>query len=272
MKEKAKSKKSNYTLLVFSFLLIMISSYALLLRFQEVKHIEEITRSLNTTKKEESSIDEDNTWINPPQDKEDPYWDYIETPFLQIDFSNLLEQNQDTVGWIQVGGTKIDYPITQSTDNQYYLTHSFDHTLSKAGWIYSDFRNNFQSLNPNTVIYGHGRLDNTMFGSLREVLKEEWYQDKSNHIIKLSTPITNMIWQIFSVYQIPKEDYYITTHFENENSYQTFLDTIKNRSIFAFSTSVDTNDKILTLSTCKDNYGQRIVVHAKLIKKETRSF
>ena len=110
----------------------------------------------------------------------------------------------------------------------------------------------------------------TMFGSLPSLLDDKWFEDKSHHLIKISTTTSNMIWQIFSVYTIPKESYYITTHFKNNDEYQKFIDTIKNRSTIDFNTSLDINDKILTLSTCKDYQGNRIVVHAKLIKKENR--
>ena len=109
-----------------------------------------------------------------------------------------------------------------------------------------------------------------MLGTLKNVLEDSWYQDKKNHIIKLSTPKENTIWQIFSVYIIQKESYYITTHFSN-NTFSSFIDTLLSRSKFQFDTEVNTNDKILTLSTCKNNFGKRIVVHAKLIKKETKN-
>ena len=78
------------------------------------------------------------------------------------------------------------------------------------------------------------------------------------------------MWQVFSVYTIPKESYYITPSFNTVDSYSEFLNTIKGRSEVEFSGTVNTNDKVLTLSTCRDNFGNRIVMHAKLIKKELR--
>ena len=78
------------------------------------------------------------------------------------------------------------------------------------------------------------------------------------------------MWQVFSVYTIPKESYYITTSFNSNETYSKFLNTIKSRSEVEFSGTVNTNDRVLTLSTCQDNFGNRIVMHAKLIKKELR--
>ena len=134
-----------------------------------------------------------------------------------------------------------------------------------------DYRNNAVDFNQNTIIYAHSRYNGTMFGSLKNILNSSWYTNKENHIIRLSTPTENTMWQVFSVYTIAKESYYITPSFSTTESYQEFLNTIKGRSEVDFSGMVNTNDKVLTLSTCKDNFGNRIVMHAKLIKKETRN-
>ena len=134
-----------------------------------------------------------------------------------------------------------------------------------------DYRNNAVDFNQNTIIYAHSRYNGTMFGSLKNILNSSWYTNKENHIIRLSTPTENTMWQVFSVYTIPKESYYITPSFPTDESYQEFLNTIKGRSEVDFSGTVSIGDKVLTLSTCKDNFGNRIVMHAKLIKKETRN-
>ena len=83
------------------------------------------------------------------------------------------------------------------------------------------------------------------------------------------TEIENSLWQIFSVYKIEEESYYITTDFSSDLEYQKFLDTIKTRSIYNFNTNLGVNDKILTLSTCYSD-SIRTVVHAKLIKKSIK--
>ena len=84
-----------------------------------------------------------------------------------------------------------------------------------------------------------------------------------------STETENTMWQIFSVYKIPEETYYITTNFNSDNDYQKFLNTIKERSVHNFSTNLTTEDKILTLSTCYSDT-ERTVVHAKLIKRSPK--
>lgn len=198
------------------------------------------------------------------------YWAYSNITIMSVDFTELKQVNPDTVGWLYVNNTKINYPIVQSNDNSFYLTHSFKKGYSATGWIFADYRSNLTDLEKNTVIYGHGRLDNVMFGSLDDTLSSSWYTNPENHIIKLSTPTQNMLWQIISIYTIPSESYYLTHTFENDESYKKFLNTIIGRSIYNFNVGVTTHDHILTLSTCLDNNGNRIVVHAKLIKSENR--
>lgn len=207
-------------------------------------------------------------YINKPTDENDDYYYYIKFPLINVNFTELLKKNTDTIAWINVNNTNINYPIVQTTNNNYYLNHSFNKKQNDAGWVFMDYRNNKNFENKNTIIYAHNRLNKTMFGSLSEVLKESWYKNKDNHIIRISTPTENTSWQIFSVYKIKTETYYITTDFTNEE-YEQFLTTIKNRSKYNFNTNLSANDQIITLSTCYSNT-EKTVVHAKLIKKETR--
>lgn len=189
----------------------------------------------------------------------------------EYDFEKLKEINTDIVGYIEVDNTNISYPVVKSSDNSYYLNHSYKKEKNNIGSIFLDYRNDLDNLSKNNIIYGHGRLDNTMFGSLNNLLDSSNLDSKESYYITLSTPNSIMTFKIFSVYTIPKEGYYIKTYFSSNKYFKEFLETIMKRSIYNFNTDVNTNDKILTLSTCKDNFGKRVVVHAKLLKKEETS-
>ena len=189
----------------------------------------------------------------------------------EYDFDKLKEINTDIVGFIEVDNTNISYPVVKSSDNRYYLNHSYKKEKNNIGSIFLDYRNDLDNLSKNNIIYGHGRLDNTMFGSLNNLLDSNNLDSKESYYITLSTPKSIMTFKIFSVYTIPKEGYYIKTYFSSNKYFKEFLETIMKRSIYNFNTDVSTNDKILTLSTCKDNFGKRVVVHAKLLKKEETS-
>lgn len=198
--------------------------------------------------------------------KENPYWDYIKMNMIDVNFDNLKKINSDVVGWIKVNGTNINYTFVQSKDNKYYLTHSFSKSYNNAGLVFLDYRNNNIN-NRNTIIYAHGRTDKTMFGTLRKVLNNGWINNTNNYVIKISTEKENSLWQIFSIYHIPTTNDYLQTEFKDEREYQRFLNILKNRSNHNFNTSITSNDTILTLSTCY-NDSEKMVVHAKLIKKQ----
>ena len=192
------------------------------------------------------------------------YWDYINIPMINVNFDELLQKNSDTVGWIKINNTKVNYPIVQTNNNDYYLKHAFNKTKNSGGWIYADYRVNFKDFGKNTIIYGHNLTNRTMFGSLVETQKPYWYKNKDNQYIKISTPTSNTVWAIFSTYTIEPVTDYLRTNFTKHN-YGDFLKTMKSRSIYDFGIEVNEDDKILTLSTCNDTGTKRIVVQAKMV-------
>ena len=195
------------------------------------------------------------------------YWDYMNVPFMNVNFTDLLAKNSDTVGWIKIDGTKVNYPVVQADDNDYYLNHAFNGSSNAAGWIFADYRVNFKDFGKNTIIYGHNMNNKTMFGSVPSMLNGNYLNNSENYYIKISTPSSNSVWKVFSIYTIEPEVYYLKTNFKTE-PYENFLNTLKNRSIYNFGIDVTTDDKVLTLSTCDNTGTKRVAVHAKMISIE----
>ena len=209
--------------------------------------------------------------VNPEDEPKDSiYWSYMKTDLINVDFTELKKKNSDTKGWIQVLGTNINYPFVQSNDNKYYLTRSFDKKYTDAGWVFLDYRNDINNLSKNNIIYAHARKDKTMFGTLKYALKKNWYNNSNNHIIKISTEKENTLWQVFSVYHIETETYYIKTNFSSNKEFEEFANKLKKRSVYYFNANINEKDTILTLSTCY-NKKEKMVLHAKLLKKEKRN-
>ena len=274
-KNKKKKKNRMATIICILLLLFFISTLIIstvkLLKWNE--NNKETCKVIDNIQEEVEVIelqDNENTeLINQEEDKNSDYWYYVKFPLIDVDINKLKEKNQYTAGWINVNNTNINYPYVLYKDNDFYLNHSYDDTYNEAGWVFMDYRNTSDLNNKNTILYAHSRLDKTMFGSLSKTLKHNWYTNKDNHIIRISTETENTLWQIFSIYKIEEELYYITTDFKNDAEYQQFLNTIKERSIYKFNPTLTSTDKILTLSTCySDNI--RTVVHAKLIKKSIK--
>ncbi len=261
---------SNLLIIIISIIFIL-SGYKIVKWYIDNKETKEIEEEIgNITTITEVEDNENTEVVNEPEDKFDLYWDYIKIPLMNVDFNELIEKNNDTVGWIFVNNTNINYPVVQTDDNSYYLNVSFEDKYSDAGWIFMDYRNNNNLKDRNTIIYGHSRKDMSLFGTLRNVVKKSWYNDNDNYIVKYSTPKENTLWQVFSTYTIKAESYYIKTDFDSDTEYEKWLNDMLNRSVFDYKTSVNKDDKVLTLSSCYTSDGIRVVLHAKLIKKETR--
>jgi len=274
-KNKIKIKWSNIILLIVfiaCFIGLIVSFINILKWNNENKSTnEEITEINNKTDVVEIP-DNTETEVIEQADipKENIYWKYVGYSLIDVNLNELKATNSDTVGWLQVSGTNINYPFVQTTDNVYYLTHSFYKKINSAGWVFLDYRNKLGNNDANTILYAHGRVDKTMFGSLKNILTSGWLDNADNYVVKLSTEYENTLWQVFSVYHIPTTSDYLQINFSNSTKYQEFLNTLINRSAYNFNTTVTSTDRILTLSTCY-NTDERVVLHAKLIKREIKN-
>ena len=176
-----------------------------------------------------------------------------------------MEINKETVGWLAIQNSTVNYPVVQHPDNEFYLNHSFDKSHNGAGWVFMDYRNNYKDIDDNTIIYAHGRLDYTMFGALKRFLEKKWINNSQNYVINFSNNYYNSLWQIFSVYRIETTNDYLNVNIESSNARLDFYNMLKDRSIYDFKTTLSDTNKIMTLSTCY-NDNEKLVVHAKLIK------
>lgn len=238
------------SLIIFRLISILLIAFAILMIigwFDENKENKEVTDYLVDIAKAEEEQTEKNY------------------PILNVDFQDLVSKNEDTVGWIKVNNTNINYSVVQTTDNDFYLTHNFYKKTNSAGWIFADYRNDLDELDINTVIYGHNRKDESMFSTLKLTQNEMWHKNEENKYIFFNTLNKKMTWEVFSIYTVKAETYCTTIDFEDSNEHQKFLNTIRTRSINDFDIEVSQDDKILTLYTCADNNNERIVMHAKLV-------
>lgn len=204
--------------------------------------------------------------VEPNGEEEEPPKEYINYyANIPTSFDKLLELNSDVVGWLHVNNTKVNYPVTQSSDNNYYLEHDIYNKEIITGWIYMDYRNNKSDLSDNTIIYGHNLISGYMFGDLTYSTEKWWYNNSQNQIITFNTLDREMNWRIFSVYRTDYTTDYLKTDFFNDEQFSQFVDLIKGRSINDFNVNIKPGDKILTLSTCTGSNNRRLVIHAVLI-------
>ncbi len=185
--------------------------------------------------------------------KEEKY--VIETEEITYLDEQLFLDNPNTIGWIKVDGTSINYPVVQYSDNSYYLNHDFNRKNNSAGWIFMDSNNSLDD--QNLIIYGHHRKDGSMFGSL-----DNLFNHPINGNIQFITKKEVLTYQIFTIYKTNKNDSYRDKNFDHFND---IILTFKERSMYDFDVSVNNPSQIITLSTCDHDNVHRIVLQG--IKK-----
>jgi len=271
IKRRIKWKNVFLLLFILACIIIVICSLISLIKWfysvhknnSQIKTVQNIVEVVETIDTEETEI-----IVQEDISKDSPYWKYIEMNLINVDFEELKKINNSTVGWIQVNGTNINYPFVQTDNNEFYLDHAFDKSYNSAGWVFMDYRNDI-TIDKNTILYAHSMKNKTMFGSLKNILNDEWLKNTDNHIIKISTEAENSLWQVFSIYHIETTTDYLQTSFISDDTFYDFANMLLNRSNFVFNTSISKEDRILTLSTCYSDT-EKMVLHAKLIKKENK--
>jgi len=241
----------NILVIIFTIICLMFAIYSIIKIINWKKDVEK-------NDKIQDNIEDNITIVEPTNEEQEVKYN--------IDFEQLKEINKDTIAYLKVNGTNIDYVIVKGKDNSYYLKHNFNKEYNSAGWIFADYKNNFDESDKNIIIYGHNTKDGSMFGTLKNILDKNWQKNQENLEIILVTENGQYKYKVFSTYSIVPEDYYISTEFKNDDEFNDFIKKLKSRSIYDYDIKVSGEDKILTLSSCIGDGKKRVVLHAKLIK------
>ena len=185
---------------------------------------------------------------------------HIEEP--KPDYSEALAINKETVGWVKIPGTNIDFPVTQHPDDanhpateNYYFRRTFEGKYSVYGSIYMDYRCNPVDLETNTVIYGHNGYNDMVFSDVAKYDDFEFY--KAHPVIEFNTLERYYKWKICAVFitnSSAKDDNgyafnYLYPYLEGEN-FEGYIEEIQKRSLYNTGVDIQPGDKLLTLSTC----------------------
>lgn len=165
-----------------------------------------------------------------------------ETQEKTIDWNYLKSINEDIIGWIEIEGTKINYPILQDNNNLYYLKHTYNKKYSSSGSIFTINENPFTD--KETIIYGHNMKNGSMFSSLGKYLDKNFLY--SHQSFKIYTPDCDYKANIFSAYSIGFDT-------ESSNIKQLGFDErieYYKKASKHYTETIDTPEKIIKLSTC----------------------
>ncbi len=177
-----------------------------------------------------------------------------------IDWQALTASCPDAVGWLWCPKTRLDYPIVQGADNDYYLTHMADQTPDHHGAVFLDFRASPQLADRHTLLYGHNMTDGSMFHDLLNWKDAEYLA--AHPCLYILTPAAAYEVRVFSGYETaPDSDAYRTSF--TGRDFIEWQDAICRRSVFPVPDSADTAERVVTLSTCTDS-AHRFVLHGTM--------
>ena len=184
-----------------------------------------------------------------------------------VDFEALRENGPDIIGWLSLPDTAINYPVTQTSDNEYYLHHLYDGTYNKVGCLFADYENQADFSDRNTIIYGHNMRDGSMFAALNEYDTQSYFDGHPQ--MYLITPDGGYVMEVFSAFEAkPAESGSDTSpwrlSWKDDGAYTTWLSEMAGRSVIETDVTVTSSDKVLTLSTCTPGGKSRFIVMGKL--------
>ena len=179
---------------------------------------------------------------------------------------SLAEINKDFRAWLTIYDTNIDYPVMQTTNNDYYLYHMFNGEENGAGSIFVDYRNEKPFQDFNTIIYGHRMKDGSMFRSLVDYRDADFYN--AHKTMLLTTPDAKYDVHVFSVVTVPATSDLYQLEFADDAEKQAYIDRVISESETKMDVSVSASDRIVMMSTCTFEIDDgRLCVYGKLVER-----
>mgnify|MGYP001623105857 FL=1 len=190
-----------------------------------------------------------------------------------IELETLHKENSDIIGWIEIENTNINYPVLQTNNNDFYLTHNYKKEYSPSGSLFLDKNFDLDKPSSNYLIYGHRNKNGLMFEDLINYKDKNYYTE--HPIINFTTLKEDSEYEIISVFlsrvyyknETNVFRYYFFVDAENEQEYNNYVSNCLKSSLYDIGKNAEYGEQLLTLSTCE--YSQedgRLVVVAKKIE------
>lgn len=196
----------------------------------------------------------------------------VRLPDVLDEYKTLYEKNKKLIGWLKIDDTIIDYPVMQTSDNEYYLDHNFNQEYDKNGSLFLDCDCSVYPQSTNLIIYGHHMKSGQMFGQLQKYAKESYGEKHS--VIQFDSIYEKAEYQVMYVFrsQVYNEDdlvfkYYQFINANSEEEFNSYMKEMEAMSLYDTGVTASYGDSLLTLSTCDHSQTDgRFVVVAKRIK------
>ena len=196
-------------------------------------------------------------------------------PEVLDEFKNLLNINKKLIGWVKIDDTNIDYPVMQTTDNEYYLDHNLNQEYDKNGSIFLDKDCDIVNPSTNLILYGHHMRSGKMFGGLDKYEKQSYWEE--HPFIQFDTLYERGTWQVMYVFRsrvYSQEEivfkYYQFIDVNSEQEFDSNMQEMAAMSLYDTGVTAEYGDRLLTLSTCdyEETNGRFVIVAKKVATKE----
>lgn len=192
-------------------------------------------------------------------------------PDILDEYATLFVKNNELIGWLKIDGTKIDYPVMQTADNDYYLSHNFNKDKDGNGCLFLDCSCTVFPRATNMIIYGHHMKSGNMFGNLQKYAKESYWREHST--IQFDTIYEKGTYEVMYAFYSKVYDnddlvfkYYQFTNANSETEFNYYMNEMKALSLYDTGVTAEYGDTLLTLSTCDHSQtGGRFAVVAKRV-------
>lgn len=196
----------------------------------------------------------------------------LKLPDVLDEYKTLYEKNKKLIGWLKIDDTIIDYPVMQTSNNEYYLDHNYNQEYDKNGSLFLDCDCSIYPRSTNLIIYGHHMKSGQMFGQLQKYAKESYAEKHS--VIQFDSIYEKATYQVMYVFysQVYNEDdlvfkYYQFINANSEEEFDSYMKEMEEMSLYDTGVTASYGDSLLTLSTCDHSQTDgRFVVVAKRIQ------
>ena len=190
----------------------------------------------------------------------------VEIDELQVNWSGLKELNPEIIAWVMIPDTKINYPIVQTSNNEYYLNHLFDGTPNDSGAIFLDYLNDPALKGKNNFIYGHNLLNGTMFAGLKYYREKDFFD--AHRKVLLATPSMNYQLEVIACLVCDGDDRIRQFIFTDTEDYENYVEMLLGYSVLSEISETGIPENIYCFVTCTDtNYAKRTVIIAKIVEE-----
>lgn len=240
-------------LIAFGVSAFMVGSYILESKQQEKLHndLAQIAENANPTTQATQAPETQ-------QSTETPTETTVETdppePTMIPAYEELYNQNSDTVGWLQIEGTKLNNPVVQTPDDpNYYLKRDFNGNASDWGTVYAWGAADLLTPSDNVTLFGHTMKDGSMFACLHNYTSKDYWEE--NKLIFFNTLNEYHTYKIYAVFKVSANigsfAYHQFVDADSAESFNDFVSTCKALSFYDTGVTPVYGDKLLTLSTCE---------------------